>query len=72
MCLGALYWARPERVYFAATKHDATRAGFDDSFIYQQMSVPPEERTIAMVHVPDETSKLPFEEWAARAGKIAY
>ena len=39
MCLGAIYWARPDRVYFAATASDAAEAGFDDSFIYEELKV---------------------------------
>lgn len=41
MCLGAIYWARPDRVYFANTRNDAEQAGFDDSFIYKEISSPP-------------------------------
>src|SRR5579871_475778 len=39
MCLGALYWARPKRVVFAATRHEAAEAGFDDAFIYQEINL---------------------------------
>src|ERR1051325_6322804 len=46
MCLGAIYWARPARVFFAATHDDAAAAGFDDSFIYRQIEVPSEQRSI--------------------------
>jgi len=45
MCLGALYWARPARVYFAATQADAAAAGFDDSFIYRQIGIAPPSAT---------------------------
>src|SRR5215813_15174684 len=51
MCLGAIYWARPSRVFFAATHEQAAAAGFDDSFIYQQIAVPQGERDIPMVHM---------------------
>ena len=46
MCLGAIYWARPESVYYACTKEDAAEAGFDDSFIYKEIALPEAERTI--------------------------
>jgi guanine deaminase len=72
MCLGALYWARPKCVYFAATKDDASNAGFDDSFIYRQMCEHPEDRRIAMVRVPDESALRPFAEWTSRLVKVAY
>ena len=45
MCLGALYWARPARVYFAATQADAAAAGFDDSFIHRQIGIAPPSAT---------------------------
>src|SRR5438067_821655 len=54
MCLGALYWARPARVFFAATHDDAAAAGFDDSFIYHQIMVPHSQRSVPMVQVVDE------------------
>ena len=72
MCLGALYWARPERVYFAAAQADAAAAGFDDSFIYKEIGSPPESRAIPMVRVPDDQAQLPFAEWAARPQKTTY
>jgi guanine deaminase len=72
MCLGALYWARPERVSFAATHDQAAAAGFDDAFIYNQIYVPPSERSIPMFHVIDENAKRPFEEWVNQPGKIEY
>ena len=72
MCLGALFWARPARVFFAATHADASAAGFDDSFIYQQIDVAPAKRTIPMLHVPDDEAKRPFEEWVRKADKTEY
>ena len=72
MCLGAIYWARPARVFYAATHQDAAAAGFDDGFIYKEISVAPGERAIPMVRVADQHATRPFEEWAARAGKVAY
>ena len=72
MCLGAIFWARPARVFFAATHKDAAAAGFDDSFIYRQIEVPHAERTIPMVHVSDERASRPFQEWAGKRDKVAY
>lgn len=72
MCLGAIFWARPSRVFFAATHDDAAAAGFDDSFIYSQISVPHAQRSIPMIHIVDELSARPFAEWVNRAGKIEY
>ena len=72
MCLGAIFWARPARVFFAALQTDASAVGFDDSFIYHQIDIAPGERSIPMVHVPDETAKRPFEEWSRKQDKIEY
>jgi len=72
MCLGALYWARPARVYFAASHAQASAAGFDDAFIYRQMALPLEERSIPMVRVEDEAATRPFEEWIAKADRKKY
>jgi guanine deaminase len=72
MCLGALYWARPKCIYFAATRDDASAAGFDDSFIYRQIGEPPANRAIAMIRVPDGSAQRPFTEWNGRPVKTAY
>jgi guanine deaminase len=72
MCLGAVYWARPARVFFAATQDEAAAAGFDDSFIYRQFAVPREQRSIPLIHVADGDAGRPFREWADKAGKQPY
>ena len=72
MCLGALYWARPARVYFAASSADAAAAGFDDSLIYSQLGLPPAQRSIPMVQTPDERATLPFELWLNTPGRERY
>jgi guanine deaminase len=72
MCLGAIYWARPDRVFFAATQDQAASAGFDDSFIYREIRLPAAGRAIPMIHVPDKHATLPFQEWAAKPDKIEY
>jgi guanine deaminase len=72
MCLGALYWARPNRVFYAATQDQAAAAGFDDSFIYREIAVAPADRRIPMVHMDDDDANLPFEQWVEKADKIAY
>jgi guanine deaminase len=72
MCLGALYWARPARVFFAATQSDAAAAGFDDAFIYKQIAMAPSERDIPMVRVVHEAATRPFQEWIDKTNKTAY
>src|SRR4051794_31773257 len=49
MCIGALYWARPKAIYYACTKEEAAKIGFDDHFIYQELEKPIDQRTLKMV-----------------------
>jgi guanine deaminase len=72
MCLGAIYWSRPARVYFAATHDDAAAAGFDDAFIYEEMALPHSERKIPMMRVVAEGSTRPFKEWVRQADRVKY
>jgi guanine deaminase len=72
MCLGAIYWARLERIYFAANAADAAKAGFDDSFIYQEISKPQDQRKIPILQLMHQESRAPFRAWALRPGKISY
>jgi len=72
MCLGAIFWARPARVFIAATHDAAAAAGFDDSFIYRQIEVPHSQRSIPMVQVVDEHAARPFEEWVNQPDKTRY
>jgi guanine deaminase len=72
MCLGAIYWARPARVYFAATAADAAAAGFDDAFIYEQIARPLASRTIPFLEMMREESLACFREWAEKKDRIDY
>ena len=72
MCLGAIYWARPARVYYAATAADAAEAGFDDAFIYREFARATGERSIQMIQTMREESLAAFREWAAKPDKILY
>ncbi len=72
MCLGAIYWARPARIVYAATREDAADAGFDDSFIYAELPLPPAERRYAMEHGCREEAQAVFGAWKAMAGKVGY
>ena len=72
MCLGALYWARPAHIFFAATRDDAAAAGFDDSLIYRQIELPLSQRSIPMIHVVDEQATRPFEEWVNKSDRTNY
>ena len=72
MCLGAIYWARPAKLYFAATKDDAAKAGFDDSFIYEEMNKPAEKRKIETGQCCREEAKTVFDLWVKSEDKIEY
>lgn len=72
MCLGAIYWARPARVYYAATREDAAEAGFDDAFIYEELDRAPEERRIPMRRLLAEESGRAFEVWRAFEERVEY
>jgi guanine deaminase len=73
MCLGAVYWAHVGRVYFAATKADASAAQFDDGFIYKELALAPEARAIPMIHQPMDKAELePFHAWLRSGKRIPY
>ncbi len=72
MCLGAIYWARPARVFYACTAGDAAAAGFDDSFIYQQLWLPPDQRKIPMSPLMREEALAAFRDWREKTDKIPY
>jgi guanine deaminase len=72
MCLGAIYWARPEKIYYAATREDAELSNFDDSFIYKEVSLPLNKRKIPSIQLMKDESKAVFLEWNAENLKIDY
>jgi guanine deaminase len=72
MCLGAIYWARLARIYFASAAVDASRIGFDDSMIYREIAQPLTDRTIPMIQLMREESLAAFRAWEAKPNKIVY
>ena len=72
MCLGAIYWARLERLYFAAGRRDAAEAGFDDEFIYREVPLPPVDRRLPTVQLLREAAVVAFVEWRAKTDKVPY
>lgn len=72
MCLGAIYWARPLKVYYACTKEDAAVAGFDDSFIYKEIALPEASRTIPFLHQKEKESGNEFRLWVENVNKTEY
>ena len=72
MCLGAIYWTRLSRIYFANTAQDAAMAGFDDSFIYTELQLPHTQRRIPATQIMREEARAGFRAWAAKPDKISY
>lgn len=72
MCLGAIYWARPDRVFFAATREDAAKAGFDDNFIYTEIVKQISDRSIDMIFIETESAISLFDEWIKKEDRIDY
>ncbi|MEN8138284.1 MAG: nucleoside deaminase [Bacteroidota bacterium] len=72
MCLGAIYWARPKRLVFASSKHDAADAGFDDNFIYNEIALPKEKRMIETQQILQNEANLIFEKWKQSTDKTKY
>ena len=72
MCLGAIYWARPQRIYYASTRDDAAAAGFDDSLIYDEIGVPIAERKIEMHNLMRREGAECFSAWRECQDRIDY
>src|SRR5271163_2977559 len=72
MCLGAIYWARLSRIYFANTAEDAAKIGFDDSFIYHEIPLPLDQRAIPTKQIMREEALAGFRAWTDRPNKIPY
>jgi tRNA(Arg) A34 adenosine deaminase TadA len=72
MCLGAIYWARLERIYFANSRADAAAIGFDDDHIYREMPKRHEERSIPIEQVDLEEARAIFREWQEMPDKVKY
>lgn len=72
MCLGAIYWARIAKIYFANTAADAAKIGFDDSLIYGEIRRPPAERRIPVVPLMRDAAIKVFRAWEAKPDKISY
>lgn len=72
MCLGAIYWARINKVYYGNTKSDAKKIGFDDSFIYAEINKPFKERSVAFEQLIPEEAIKGFEAWEQLPEKTKY
>lgn len=72
MCMGLIYWARPEKVYYANTAADAAKIGFDDAVIYRELALPPPQRFISMQQLMRDEALAAFAEWEKKPDKIPY
>lgn len=72
MCLGAIYWARLNTIYYAASSKDAAKIGFEDEYIYQQFALPVEQRSIPMIRIVPDNTYAPFNAWVSQPHKHGY
>ena len=72
MCLGAIYWAHLDRMYYGNNQHDAAEIGFDDAFIYEEIALKPEERRLAPTRLLPEEAIKAFEAWRLKDDKVEY
>lgn len=72
MCLGAIYWARPEKVFYACTRDDAAAIGFDDDFIYQELGKTNDSRELVLTNLMRDEALEVFRGWSAKSDKIEY
>ncbi|MHB1049101.1 MAG: nucleoside deaminase [Bacteroidota bacterium] len=72
MCLGAIYWARPDKIYFANSRDDAAKSGFDDLNIYEELPKKITERTIPTQQIMREEALAAFREWDQKQDKVQY
>lgn len=72
MCLGAIYWARPDKVFFGCDKVDAAESGFDDQFIYDELEVQIHQRKIPFEQIGREGAKEAFRLWDAKDDRVDY
>jgi guanine deaminase len=72
MCMGAIYWARPDKVFYANTKSDAASIGFDDQYIYEELALPYAKRGLSMIHLADDEAAKVFQIWKMNPNKTLY
>ena len=72
MCLGAIYWARPDKMFYACTKEDAARIGFDDDFIYKELDLKIKDRSIPTVQIMNAEANEVFKSWETKEDKTEY
>lgn len=72
MCFGAIYWARPDKVYFGSGQKDAAEIGFDDEFIYKEIELPYAKRSIPFEQFGRDIALVPFQQWSEKEDRLDY
>ncbi len=72
MCLGAIMWARIDKLYYAANRIDASRAGFDDELFYTELALPIEQRSLKPIQLLQKEANVIFDKWVEETNKIPY
>lgn len=72
MCLGAIYWAHIDKIYYGANQHDAAAINFDDSFIYRELELPMNKRRKSVENLLHNEALAPFNLWREKEDKIEY
>lgn len=72
MCLAAAYWAHLDKLYYASSRKDAKRGGFDDAFIYEELERPEATRRLKTKHIPSDDACAVFDLWLAKADRTEY
>ncbi len=72
MCLSAIYWARLDHIYYANSREDAARIGFDDAFLYDEVAKDPKDRSLPMDHIEVAEAAEIFQEWINKEDKVRY
>lgn len=72
MCLGAIYWARPDKVFYGCSREDAAAIEFDDQFIYNELDLAIEKRKIPFGQVLREEAQIVFDQWADKTDRQEY
>jgi tRNA(Arg) A34 adenosine deaminase TadA len=72
MCLAAIYWARIEKIFYANTRHDAARIGFDDDYLYREMMLSHDQRSTPILPLASDEAAATFDLWTTKADKVPY
>lgn len=72
MCLGAIYWAHLDKIYYGANQFDAAKIDFDDSFIYRELELTPDKRKKPVENILHDEALAPFQAWQDKEDKIRY